>query len=74
MLPTLLDLGPLPPKAKVLWWVAARLGQAVKPLLDDPQGALHRFGDAIVWKGHTGGKVLATLEGVADGQDRIRAA
>jgi hypothetical protein len=43
----------------------------VKPLAEDPAGAIQRVGDVLVWNGSNGRTVLATLESLSDGQERI---
>jgi carbon storage regulator len=40
----------------------------------DPAAQIGRIGDVILWKGSTGQRVIATLEGVAESQQRIDSA
>lgn len=68
---SLLSLGALPSAGSLAWWLLAKLGPAVKPLLDDPAGAVQRVGDALVWNGTGGQKVLAGLESLSESQTRI---
>jgi hypothetical protein len=74
MLPKLLAFGAVPARARLALRLLPRLGPHLNPLLDDPGSALRRVGDVLVWEGERGQRVLATLEGLTEGQQRIEAA
>jgi hypothetical protein len=53
------------------------LGPVLGPFVTDPKairGAARRIGDAVVWEGEGGTRVLAHLDALSDSQDRIQAA
>lgn len=72
----------VPGKSLLAWFMAesvtGKLGPAVSGLLQNTQaaaeGALHRVGDALIWKGTQGQTVLAHLESLANSETRIEQA
>src|SRR5688500_15482929 len=75
MTPVLTVLGSLPALARPATWVLTQLMVQARPavgrFLQDPAGAVSRLGDVIVWQGEQGREVIATLEHLAESQDRV---
>ncbi len=55
----------------MLLWLLQVAHERLAPLLNDPSGALERFGDLLVWNGKQGQQVVAYLEQTAESQHRI---
>ena len=71
MLPYTLIRELLPRQADLLTWTVGKLAPALRLMVNDPEGTLHRIGDVLVWDGPTGRRMVAGLEGLGDAQARI---